>query len=169
MASPSTIRSTRSIAPSDDSSRRPTMRMTNDTKAKRTMPRRTMSMGSGQYGDRAVEGEEAGIAVEERHVGAAAPDVGRKHLELHVQPICVAGREAAEVELEPAVAARLRRRRRLDRVDAHPLEPAVVEDEAGGGDPGAGLHVEAGPEKETAADALPGVDGEPRNGGGPRR
>src|SRR5919204_5582607 len=120
MASPSTIRSTRSIAPSDDSSRRPTIRMTNETKAKSTMPRRTMSMpmrpSLRQHRDRAVEGEDPSGAVQERHVGAADAHVGRLRLELDVEPVGGARRHVAEVELKPGGAARLGDRRRLDGV-----------------------------------------------------
>src|SRR5438874_1932312 len=63
-------------------------------------------------------------AVIERHVRAAAPNVRRVRLELHEQPVHVAGRHVPEGQEEVAVTARLTDGARLDRVQLGAFVPA---------------------------------------------
>src|SRR5689334_13360679 len=100
----SRMRSKGSIEPS---SRRPTERVTKNTRMKTTMVRRTRSMAaSGQDGDRAVHGGDRALrGVELDAVGAVA-DGRRVDLELQPDRQVVAGREVG-VAHHDAAAARL--------------------------------------------------------------
>src|SRR5215207_3689911 len=124
--SPSTTSRIRSKGSRVESSRRPTARVTNHTKTKRTIARTTMSISGalGPDGDRAVDCGEQLVAVIELHVLRAVPDVGRVHLELEEENVLLPGRDAAELEGEAAVAARLADRGRLDGVDRDSFRPA---------------------------------------------
>src|SRR5262249_52517207 len=77
--------------------------------------------------------------------------VRRIDLETHEEDVAVARADAAELEREPPVVARLADGARLDRVDLHPLGPAGTQHEVRVLDVPARGDVEPGVEEQAAA------------------
>src|SRR5689334_22707237 len=117
----SRIRSKGSIEPS---SRRPTERVTRNTRMKTMIVRRTRSTAaSGQDGDRAVDGGDRLLGgVELDPVGTVA-DGRRVDLELQPDRQVVAGLQVGVAHDDASVARLHPLRLRVDRVLLHALEP----------------------------------------------
>src|SRR5690242_10060188 len=96
------IRRIKSKGSSEESSRRPMIRMSRKRKRKTTTPRPTMSITDAPalriHRHFTVDVHEPFPAVIEGHVGMAPADVRRAHLELHEQPELLAGRNVSERE-----------------------------------------------------------------------
>ena len=117
----------RSNGSSDESSRRPTARVSSQTKRNATIARKTRSIREDRHG--AVDVEERRLTVEQLDVLRPMADVGRVDLEVEEEDVLRARGDVAELEDELAVAARLADRRGLERVERDPLDPAGVEHE----------------------------------------
>src|SRR3954454_12622612 len=110
------------------SSRRPTARVMTKISTKTKTVRKTRSMAhSGQDGDRGREADDRPLGVVELDRVRTAPDVRRVHLELEPDAQHVAGLQRVVAQHDAPVPAGLADGRRLDRVDLHPLDPAVGE------------------------------------------
>src|SRR3977135_302211 len=109
--------------------RRPTMRVTIRMKKKTTVARITRSMASWEDRHRAVDVGERGRAVVDLDVLPALADVRRVDLAVDPGDQLLAGLQLAVGEHDLAVLAVGFARFRHDRVDAHRLPPAAVEDD----------------------------------------
>src|SRR3954466_8146384 len=113
------------------SSRRPTARVTTKISTNTNTVRKTRSMASsrggplGQDGERGCDAGDRPLGVVELDRGRTAPDVRRVHLELEPDAQHVAGLQRVVAQHDAPVAAGLADRRRLDRVDLHPLDPTA--------------------------------------------
>src|SRR5436190_13975531 len=166
--SPSITSRMRSNGSSDESSRRPTIRVSMNTKKNAIVARITMSISraSREDGDRPVDREQLRLAVVELDCLRTVADVRRVDLELDELDVGAAGGNVAEVEDDPAVAAAFVDRLWVHAVDLHALDPPRVQDEPCVLQVPMRGDVESRRVHETAANARRRVDRERGSGNG---